>query len=256
MEFASLMALGASFSVGLMGGFGHCTFMCGGFALSYSARASRQAVSAGSPRWWLGWLQYHLGRWTTYGFLAFALGLGGTVFEVSPAARRAWAVALGLILIVQALTMWRPGLLNLIPKPIASAGGALAQRLSRALPPSGSLGLWGAGIAWGFLPCGFSWAAIVGAAALGPISAMLSVLAFGLGTSIALSVVALSGQAIQSRLGPQTMRYAAATLLLAFGLWTAGRPFFMTPATDWEAPSCHDPALGHTPPPDESLHHH
>ena len=143
------MAVGASFSVGLMGGFGHCTFMCGGFALSYTARAGRVGTSSGSVAWWLGWLQYHLGRWTTYGFLAFVLGLGGTVFEVSPAGRQAWAVALGLVLVAQAVTMWQPGLLNLVPKPISALGSAVAQRLSRALPPSGSLGLWGAGIAPG-----------------------------------------------------------------------------------------------------------
>jgi uncharacterized protein len=91
--------------------------------------------------------------------------------------------------------------------------------------PHGGAARWGEflmGLALGFLPCGFLYAAIAAAAASGrPLMGAAGMLAFGLGTAPSLMVVGIAGQAAGRRwnrgitaAAPVVMALNAALLLV------------------------------------------
>jgi sulfite exporter TauE/SafE len=119
-----------------------------------------------------------------------------------------------------ALPAWPP-LERLAARVWRSSLAPLAQRLARSGSPLAALGL---GVVWGWLPCGLTWTALIGAATTGDAgSGALLMAAFGLGT---LPALGLGAWLMAGRLptGPQWRR-AAGALLVAAGLWTALAPW-------------------------------
>lgn len=175
------MALG----IGLLGGFGHCVGMCGPIVGAVSLAAG---PGLGARRTFGIQLLYNAGRITTYGFAGFVMGLLGTVVDVA-------ARAAGLQGAVMVLAGAGMVLLGLSALGLAPWARRLEGRLSgkvfagvRWLLQGGEPGrAYALGLLLGFLPCGLSWSAFVGAAAAGgPIPGALFALAFGLGTAPAL----------------------------------------------------------------------
>lgn len=231
---AMLLAL---FLTGLTGGFAHCVGMCGPFVLAQvgGMLASRPQVK-GPPTTLMRLrggllLPYHLGRLTTYaGLGALSGALSGFVIRKS-----GFAPLLGLVLFVAMLLFifqglraagvgwapWRGGTVA------ARLGNALARPLrSRFAKPTGWSGYL-LGLALGFLPCGFLYAAL--AASMGSGSALggsLSMAAFALGTTPALIVIGVLGSVVGSgwtaamrRLAP--VLYMVNAALLGTAAWRA-----------------------------------
>ena len=95
---------------------------------------------------------------------------------------------------------------------------ALTSRIDRTRPGGGYL----LGVALGFLPCGFLYAALAAAAATAdPLRGGLAMLAFGLGTVPALVLVGIAGQATGRVWQRATARLAPAVLLVNAGLLAA-----------------------------------
>jgi sulfite exporter TauE/SafE len=145
-------------------------------------------------------LPYQLGRVTIYATLGAAVGgLGGLVAEVTQfhwLLSAALLVAAGLFL-TRGLRLLVPGLvpqLGLRWRPTWSAGfRTLAGPLQRA--PQ-RLRRYGLGLATGFLPCGFLYAALAAAAgAGGALAGGAAMAAFALGTVPSLVAVGLLGGA-------------------------------------------------------------
>jgi sulfite exporter TauE/SafE len=172
-------------------------------------------------------LPYHLGRLTTYGLLGALAGLGGATF-----ARLPWSGFLsGALLLMaaslflaQALRRLVPRFARLLPAGLERAPAwwhrflsLITRELDQTRPGGGYL----LGVALGFLPCGFLYAALAAAAAsAGPVGGAVAMLAFGLGTVPALVAVGVAGQAAAHRWQRGVALVSPAVMLLNAALLT------------------------------------
>jgi uncharacterized protein len=170
---------------GLLGGAGHCSLMCGPFALAQVA----ESFAAGSTsRWWTATLApYQIGRILTYsalGAVAGAFGAAAAWLTEVP-----WLPPAALMLAALAFAFQSFGLLRFgwdfgLTKWL---GGGRLRGLAR-------------GLALGFLPCGLIYGALFAATgAGGALPGALAMAAFGLGTVPALVAVGWLGLAAGKR---------------------------------------------------------
>jgi len=189
---------------GLAGGFTHCSAMCGPFVLAQSdaghdtpeptlARLSRVAL-----------LPYHLGRMTTYVFMAV---LFQSVLNLALLYSSYKAVLTAPILMLAGVLF----LVSVFPAlsrvfPWASAlhlglpFGFIGKHSAAFTAEPGLFKRYMLGIMLGFMPCGMVVAALMAASTAPTIlQAALAMGAFALGTMPALILVALGGRSLQSR---------------------------------------------------------
>jgi hypothetical protein len=202
----------------------HCVAMCGGFVLGQVADRLAAIPAAQLCEWRRvgagALLPYHLGRLTTYAGLGGLAGLGGGML-----ARLPWFGFLsGILLLLAAGFFLAHGLRRLVPlagrmlpglerAPAAWTRGI--GRLTRGIDRGRPWGGYQLGLALGFLPCGFLYAALAAAAgSLSPLIGALGMLAFGLGTAPALIAVGIAGQAAGRRFQRGVAVLAPAVLLL------------------------------------------
>jgi sulfite exporter TauE/SafE len=191
--------LAAAFLAGLMGS-PHCIGMCGGFA----AACARPRGSV--------WL-WHAGRLSTYA----AIGtIGGYAGAALPGPR--WVP----LAISAALLLWFAlALADVVPQPKVRVPG-LVQAGVRLAQQEAPLARYLFGAATGLIPCGMVYAALAIAVAAGhPAWGAAAMVAFGLGTVPALSLLSVGVQRFAAR--GAWHRRAIATLVLAAGLWSIGR---------------------------------
>ena len=203
------------FVVGLAGSIGHCTLMCGPFVMSQAGKFEKASGALLIP--------YHLGRITTYMFIA-------AVFY-GVVSMTAVLVPLKVFIVAPLLTM--SGLLFLLsafPKlMVAFPWAGYLSRSVQAFMPQGFLQsqgekpqmvkLYAYGVMLGFIPCGMVFAAVMAAATADSFThGMLAMFAFGLGTIPALMLVALGAGKV-GRLSPKTARVMKQTAYTWTGLW-------------------------------------
>lgn len=215
----------AAWLTGLAGGSGHCIAMCGGIvgALGIGQRAGLSGT--------LTLLCAHAGRIVGYALAGGTAGLLGAaivsgLFGPDAVVLMRFVAAALLLLIGLQLLLGRSLLTG-----IERAGGRLWKRISpafrRLLPVRGPGQALIAGLLWGWLPCGLVYAQLSVAAASGsaPAGAVL-MMAFGLGTSVSLSVMSVLLQSLgMSRLP----RQISGALLILFAVWTVAP--FLLPST-------------------------
>lgn len=208
--------LAAAWLTGLAGGSGHCIGMCGGILAALGTHQQR------GLRGMLVLLSAHLGRVSGYsaaGAIIGALGSGiaaGLIGDRGPIILRYIAAAV-LALIGLQLLLGRP-LLRALERGGNAVWLRLAPLLRHLLPPRTVPRAFGAGLLWGWLPCGLVYAQLGVAAAAGSALQGAAVMAvFGVGTLISLSVLsALLHAAGLSRLPSR----ASGALLVLFAVWT------------------------------------
>lgn len=223
------------FLVGLLGGL-HCAGMCGGIvaALSLSETSPGltrvafpspgQTTRPGLPRIAPSkWLAYNAGRIVSYGFAGALAGTLGSAASLAhhllPVQQVLFAVA-NLLLIGFGLYLagWIRLALWLEP-----AGQILWKHVqpaaSRALRAPGLSGALGAGLLWGWVPCGMVYgvlaAALVSASASHGAALMF---AFGLGTLPNLLLLAWGARAATRWLRARALRTVTGVGMIAFGL--------------------------------------
>ena len=180
-----------AFLVGIVGGAGHCTLMCGGIVLAFERL---RPENPGRPLW-QAQAALHVGRVATYIALAVALALVGdalmrTEFIV---ARKSWQVLMGTILLALALS-------HLLGRIFGHRFVAPISKFIRGRLKNTRHQLWPsftAGLAWGLIPCMFSWPVIVAAATRPAPEALGLITAFGMGTVMPLGLL----QNMDMRLG-------------------------------------------------------
>jgi uncharacterized protein len=215
------------FAAGAAGSVVHCGPMCGVFVLGQvSERMARLPSERFCERQRIGsglLLPYHLGRLTTYaGLGALAAGAAARFGHLS------WSGDLsGVLLTIAALLFLTQALGHFLPamgefsRPSRFWGrliGIFAWRI-----PRGSLfGGYLLGVALGFLPCGFLYAALTAAAAAArPAVGAMAMVAFGAGTAPVLMVIGVAGHAAGRRfshgvtVGAPVVMVLNAVLLLA-----------------------------------------
>jgi sulfite exporter TauE/SafE len=193
------------FAAGAAGSVVHCGPMCGVFVLGQMSErmarlpaerlCERKRISNGLL------LPYHLGRLTTYAGLGALASASAAVFGQFSWFRVLSAgllVIAALLFLGHALGRILPGGIRLdrAPRAWGQLVGGFTRRIRRGSLPGEYL----LGLALGFLPCGFLYAAIAAAAATArPELGAAAMVSFGLGTTPALMVVGVAGHAAGRR---------------------------------------------------------
>lgn len=221
-----------AFVIALLAGFAgsfHCIGMCGGFACGLNhgpqSTVARLALRNGL---------YNIGRLVTYAFIGALAGLfGASVIgggeehmahhghhmmsmvlggELGLAQRILSAVA-GILMLLMAFELL--GLRRHMPRSWAAIGGeafaGILRTLVRSRQPAAPLAL---GVANGFLPCPLVFAFAAMAAATGAVGpAVLTMIAFGLGTFPAMIFMGVVGRLMSPRVRHLGVRAAGAFVL-------------------------------------------
>jgi sulfite exporter TauE/SafE len=156
----------------------------------------RQRIAAGAL------LPYHAGRLTTYAALG---AMTGQIARFGP-----WFLVTAAVLFVL-LAIRRTAWLDRAPR----SWGRFIAGVTGRLPRGSAAGEYLLGVALGFLPCGFLYAALTAAAASGsPLAGAACMAAFALGTVPGLAVVGVAGHAA----GRHWQRRVAAVAPVLMGL--------------------------------------
>jgi len=224
-----LLALSAALLSGLLGGV-HCAAMCGGIATGFSLWSPRHGLAAS--------VQLNAGRVLGYGVAgALAGGLGDGVLRLFEwhALTIATRVAMGWVLVAVALRLLdQKGRLRFLGRPGVYLWRWL-QPLQRRLLPANTTGRrLGAGMLWGWMPCGLS-ATMLATAWLqaSALKGALTMVAFGLGTWVVMVPLAWSGARIGRWMQRTGARQGVAAFVLVAGVVTMTAPWLM------QVPSLH-----------------
>lgn len=214
----------ALFVVAFLGGFMHCSFMCGPFVMAQvTTRLEKTPVSQMNELTRLkgaALFPYHFGRITTYTLL------GGIVSIFSQGISMVWQTFSPVLLlgagVLMVLSVIRPA-----SGRISFFGGNALAGLSRQFSkyikplmrsPFGMKGYF-LGLILGFLPCSMLYAALAAAAATGNFwQGSVSMAAFALGTVLPLFTVALLGTLLANNLRQRLRPFAKLSMGLA-GCW-------------------------------------
>jgi sulfite exporter TauE/SafE len=214
------------FISGLLGGFGHCTAMCGPVVAAFS-------LCLGEKRQLRPHLLYNLGRVTTYSLIGGAAGLAGSFLGIAASLgpfRKAVALGTGLSVVLLGLALggW-------LPRFRFSRGTddppALLHRLVRFAKDSDGAGVfYPLGLILGFLPCGLVYAALLAAARTGMdagspsggfLRGFLAMALFGAGTTPSLLLVGKAVGFLGPRMRTGFYRASAAMVVLAGAVFVA-----------------------------------
>lgn len=206
---------------GLLGS-AHCLGMCGPFALSIGAGATLRSAAVQRQ------LAYSAGRLTTYAFLGAVAGFAGWRLTknaphlVNGAALL--AIAAGAALMLQGLFAAK-----VLPAPTFTArltGSSNCPSrwlFAGFLSSSGRLGVYLAGLATGFLPCGLLYSFVaLAASSRDMLRGAMMLIAFGLGTAPLMIALGLGGASL-SLAGRKRLVVAAAWCLVITGVITIVR---------------------------------
>ena len=210
------LPLVAALVAGLLGST-HCVLMCGGIAgaVSFSAPMGG-ACHSQSLRFPL---LYNLGRIASYavaGGIAGALGGGTLTIAGLPQLGRVFALLAALVIVIVGLRLATGGRhFGWLDRAGAAAWRHIAPLTRGLFPVTSPARAFGVGLAWGWLPCGISYAMLTAALLTGSALAGGALMAmFGIGTLPAM--LALSSGAA-TLLRPATRRLGGA-VLVAMGL--------------------------------------
>ncbi len=226
-DLLPVISLAAAFATGVAGS-GHCLGMCGGLAAAYGSKARRDVDPSSrhpAARVFLQVVLHHVGRLAGYALLGAVAGTaGGLLFGGLDLMRIAGVLRLlsGILIVVMGLRL----LVGLRGLGLLEKGGAriwrsiapIAHRFSRGTGVASALG---AGVFWGWLPCGLVYSMLVLAATTGGAATGAgTMLAFGAGTLPAMITSGLLASQVTRLLHHRNMRAVAALLLIACGVWT------------------------------------
>jgi hypothetical protein len=190
----------------------HCVQMCGPVVLTYSVAAN----SSGPRRRLLSLhLAYNMGRTLTYMLLGAVAGLaGGAMGWVGQLAgiENVAAIVAGSAMVLTGIAMFGLGMTKF--RGFAMPG-RLLRPAGKLLSSSSAWSKFALGLIMGFLPCGLVYAALMKAIGMAtPLGGALTLLGFGMGTSVALVLVGIGSSATTRRIARWGTTVSAATVLI------------------------------------------
>lgn len=213
----------AMLTAGLVGGFTHCIPMCGGFVFAQTKEFKKASDVFMIP--------YHLGRITTYIFMAVLLAAFlNLAFLFMPIRELIIAPLLFMASAIFFINAF-PSLKKIFPWGngirIPLVEKLIARRLPRLSQKGSILNRYLMGIMLGFIPCGLTLSAYMAAAsAPNIIVSVISMAAFGLGTTVSLVFSAFGYSALQRRF-PHKMHRVTDALAVISGLWLFAMASFL-----------------------------
>ena len=200
----------AAFTAGLLGGV-HCAGMCGGIVSSLSVSARGPALARQ--------LAFNVGRIGSYASGGAVAGAFGMFFGALALQAVLFAVANILMLL---LGLYIAGWGHIVLR-IESAGRVVWRRVEpyarRVFPIDTTAKALGAGLMWGWVPCGLVYSLLALALASGSASSgALVMAAFGLGTLPTLLVAGLAAQRLAAFRRAPWLRYPAGVAIMAMGV--------------------------------------
>ena len=208
-----------SFAGGLAAGFAsslHCAAMCGGVSASLMLALPGDRGLAGRAQILL---LTHAGRITAYMLAGAAVGLAGSALYMNIDREAAWQVmrwasAALLAWIGLSLAGWAPApaALDRIARPLARSVATASGRVSVRMGPAAP---FAAGLAWGAMPCGMVYVALMFAMiAGGPGQGAIVMAGFGLGALPALTATAFGAAGLaQLARSDRVRRIAGASIV-------------------------------------------
>lgn len=195
----------------------HCLGMCGVFVLTATGSGH------GLRRTSLGLSSFFAGKLITYGLIGAIAGWFGMYVVESAENASAW---LGLLVAATLLVSGIALLFGTSPGRFVQVGRAfpLGRYLSTIfahLRPRTPF-VWG--LLSSFLPCGVVYLAALQSTTQGdPFASILFMVAFGVSTAPALSILALAGSRLEPGARAKTWRCLSALLLIGLGVWMTWR---------------------------------
>jgi sulfite exporter TauE/SafE len=223
LEFSLVFGLGLAASL-------HCLQMCGPIVISYSVSLAR--FGAFRREVVLAHLCYNAGRTVTYATLGAVAGAAGS--GIGMLGKLAGLAAAARLLSGAAMIVTGVLMLRVVPRKaliqVRSHGVMVlfSRSIGRLLVSSRALGKFGLGLMLGFLPCGLIYGALLKAVETArPLAGALTMVAFAMGTGVALFGMGLASSMAGFRMAAWGNRIAAASLLtagvvLVWRGWVAG----------------------------------
>ncbi len=210
--------LGAVFALDLMSS-ANCVGMCGGFAAAVGA--TKLPLRPNLMRQ----ITYSLGRVCTYSFLGAIGGFAGLYLSrfntALASAQQVFSLLGGAMMVLIGVSTL--GLFRLRMLKAEGLGTLLAPTFSHFLHAPDRGGLFLAGLANGFLPCGLVYAFLATAVATGDVlKGLLIMAAFGAGTVPAM-ILTGCGSSLLSHAGRMRVYRLAAVFILLAGVMTIKR---------------------------------
>jgi sulfite exporter TauE/SafE len=162
---------------------------------------------------------YNLGRITTYTLLGLLLGMAGAMFlkggQMMGITRGLLLLSDVFVILIGFGTLFAVGWLNIMKLEMVDTAPLISRALIklRSLPPV--LYAYSAGLLFGFLPCGFLYAAfLVSAQTAEPMKGAVVMFAFGLGTAPALVLFGSAAHWLSHRLRGLMLQAAGVAVIL------------------------------------------
>lgn len=242
-----------------MGFFGspHCLGMCGGIVTAFGL--SMNGLSSTKKRQLI--VSYHLGRLTSYMLLGLIASiLGAAVLAPFLVGNGTPRIVLGAALALCGLMMLGLPILNQLERVGLGLWQRLAPMRSHLFPLNTLPRAYGAGLLWGFLPCGLVYGALMVAvgASTGGISelwlGMLFMLFFGLGTLPMLLATQSVTLWLQAHIQRFSLRKMSGAIMLLSGIAIGIHPIMHMHASHAHHSSIHHPDAQHGGEHDHYMH--
>jgi hypothetical protein len=203
----------AALVAGLLGST-HCVLMCGGIAGALGLGAAPGSACGGRSLRFP--LLHNLGRIVSYtvaGGIAGAFGGGTLALAGLPPLGRVFAALAALVIVIVGLRLATGGRhFGGFDRAGAAAWRRIAPLTQGLFPVTTPARAFGVGLAWGWLPCGMSYAMLAAALLTGGALAGATLMAmFGIGTLPAMLTLTTGAATL---LGPATRRIGGAALVV------------------------------------------
>ncbi|MBT3308431.1 MAG: sulfite exporter TauE/SafE family protein [Gammaproteobacteria bacterium] len=211
----------SAFIMGLLGST-HCAGMCGGIVSALSIGIDPQQRN---QRITLYLLAYNGGRILSYmvaGALIATLGSALSTIGEGMVIRQIFTLLSALLMILLGLYLsgWWPAAILKIERGGAIIWHRIEPIARRWIPIRSSLQAWGAGLLWGWLPCGLVYTALLWSlSAESTLQGALIMGSFGLGTLPALFGLGLFSSQLSNHLQQQWVRATAGIMVASFGIF-------------------------------------
>ncbi len=218
--------LSTVFLVALLGSFGHCIGMCGGFVLAYTA--AKVDAQWSKKRQTAAHILYNTGRVTSYMVVGAVFGFLGQKVGFDMTAKGILFIVVGLLMLLIGLSLiGKLKFLNSVESSIARSS-FFGRMIKKALHSKSLASFYFMGMLNGFIPCGlvyfFATAAIVAGSAL---KGAIVMGVFGIATIPAMLGVGIFSSFIKGSSYRMLVIKIAAVIVMLFGLFTVYKGYVM-----------------------------